>query len=157
MTDKKAEIKQFLQNARQDLFATLDQISDEQWTTAVFSEGDTWTVEDILRHLTDSQRSMTGLMTKIRDTGEGVPDDFDLARWNASRVNKYRAKGREQLLTQLESDQAQLFSFIDALADDDWQKEGRHGAGDIISIEQICRIIGGHEQIHAADIKAAIQ
>ena len=155
MTNPLTQLQNDLQTARHTLLATLADFDEAQWETAVFSEGDTWTVLDVLRHVADSQHSMTRLMMKIRDTGEGVPDDFDLVRWNASRVSKARVKTHPEVLAQLEADQQTLFDFMASLDEADWEKRGRHGSGHIMSIAEICALIAQHELTHTADMQNA--
>ncbi len=42
----------------------------------------------MVRHLESAERSMIALMAGIQQGGEGAPEDFDLARFNASRLKK---------------------------------------------------------------------
>ena len=90
MAEKKAGLTAKLTKNRDALFAILQDLTDEQWKTAVYSEQTIWTVSDIVRHLEGAERSMIALMAQIREGSGGVPPDFDLARWNASRIKKAR-------------------------------------------------------------------
>ncbi|MCA9958583.1 MAG: DinB family protein [Anaerolineales bacterium] len=157
MTDeqKHALITQ-LQETRQELLALLAGLTDEEWETAVYSEASDWTVADLLRHLVGAESSMTRLMMLIRDGGEGVPEDFDLNRWNARVVQKSKEKPVTDLHTEIVQNRAQLLSFINSLTDDDWEKKGRHGSGQVMSIAQICQIIADHETTHMKDMRTAL-
>jgi hypothetical protein len=68
-------------------------------------------------------------------------------------VAKLQDKGPADLLAGMAANREALFTFIDALADDDWAKQGRHASQRILSIEQVCHLIADHEQAHIAEIR----
>lgn len=157
MTDeRKAHIITRLDETRAGLNDLLEKIDETQWETAVYSEETLWTVSDILRHMSAAERSMIALMARIREGAEGAPADFDLNRWNASRVAKAKDKSAEEILVDMEHNRADLIKFIDALDNADWGKRGRHGSLRIMSIAEICETIADHEETHTADIRAAL-
>jgi len=92
-------------------------------------------------------------MQRIQEGGSGVPDDFDLSRWNARRVEKTQHKTPTDLINDMATNRNNLLQFIDTLEPDDWQKEGRHGSMRIMTIAQICHLIADHEQSHLTDIQ----
>ena len=153
---KKEAIKDKLTAARQALTSALTGLTDEQWAARAYSEGSEWAVVDILRHVADSERGMTGLMMQIKGGGEGVPEDFDLARWNQRVVNKLADKEPQELLDSMAQNRAALFAFIDGLDDADWEKKGRHASLQIMTIEEVCHLIADHEALHLAGIREAL-
>lgn len=155
MSSKKDAIRQKLAAAREGLSGVVKALTDAQWETAVYSEGSDWTVADLFRHVVDAERGMVGLINQIRQGGEGVPADFDLARWNARAVSKSKEKTPAMLIGDMEQNRANLLQMIETLTDEDWGKQGRHGSLQILSIEQICHVVADHEQTHAQDIKRA--
>jgi len=156
MTDsQKTMIKDKLATARLGLLYVVDSCGDAEWATVVYSEGQEWTVTDILRHLTGAEASMTRLIELIRDGGDGVPADFDLQRWNARGVQKATYKLPSQLIAEMSSNRAHLIETIDNLQDDDWSKSGRHGSLRIMTIEEILNLIADHEMDHTQDIREA--
>ncbi|MCB8985404.1 MAG: DinB family protein [Ardenticatenaceae bacterium] len=156
MMDERIVLQTKLQSSRQELLALLAGLNEAEWETAVYAKSTTWQVIDLLRHLTEAESSMTRLMVLIRDGGPGVPDDFDLDRWNASRIKKTLGKSTDDLLTAMAQNRTNLLEFMDALDEADWAKKGRHGSGRVLSIEEICHMIADHEAIHTADIRAAL-
>jgi hypothetical protein len=122
----------------------------------VFSESAEWQVSDLLRHDVSAEHSMTRLIENIRDGGEGASADFDLTRWNASRVQKAKAKSIEDLTADLAQNRTYLLGVIDSLDEADLDKKGRHGSLRIMSIEEILHLIADHEQRHMADIQQAL-
>lgn len=145
MTDEKKEtIKTKLTAARTNLYATLNDLTDEQWSTKSYAEGSEWRVVDVLRHVADSERGMLGLMAQIRSGGEGVSEDFDLARWNQRAITKLGDRSPQQLLDGMAESRAALITFIDSLEAADWDKKGRHGSMKIMTIEEICHLVADH-------------
>lgn len=154
--DKKEFTKQKLTAARQQLLAVVGGLDEAQWERMVYSEEGNWRVSDVLRHLAEAEHGMIRLCELIRLGGEGVRPDFDLNRYNARAVEKAKEKSPAELLADMESNRGRLFAFVDTLEDEDWAKEGRHASLNIMSIEQIMKIIGLHERQHAEDIRKAL-
>lgn len=155
MSDLKETIREKLILSRQNLLAVVENLGQEQWAKAVFADSAEWSVSDLLRHLTDAERGMTALMAQIKQGGEGVPADFDLQRWNKTRVARLRDKSPAGLLNDLATNRSQLLALLDSLEPEDWAKQGRHGSLQIMSIEQIFNLIADHEFSHANDISQA--
>lgn len=157
---RQEQLKQRLTHQRRVLLDLLAELDETDWQTAVFPddvEADPpWTVADLVRHLADAEQSMTRLMMLIRDGGEGVPPDFDLNRWNNSRLAKNRQKSPAETMAEMETGRTTLFGFIDSLSQTDLAKAGRHGRGTIMTIDQICILIAGHDKLHMGDIKSVI-
>ncbi len=145
-----------LTRARQEFLAMVEPFTQEEWRTLVYSEDQEWTVTDVLRHLASAESSMTRLSEIIRDGGEGVPEDFDLARWNKRGIQKASDKQPPEILAEMSQNRDSLFEFIDSLAEGDWIKSGRHGSLRILTIEQIMNLIADHEFQHTKDIKQAL-
>ena len=156
MTPQQTELKTKLAENRAALFGLLNGLNEEDWQTAVFSEETIWTVSDMVRHLEGAERSMIALMANIQQGGEGASEDFDLARFNASRIKKAKEKQPPELMADMEKNREDLLVFMDSLTEEDWQKKGRHGSLHIMTIEEICHIIADHEATHADDIAQAI-
>ncbi|MBK7177345.1 MAG: DinB family protein [Chloroflexi bacterium] len=156
MTNRQTALREQLEKSRRELLQVLTGLSEAEWETAVYTEGTTWQVIDLLRHLTDAENGMITLMARIRDGSDGVPEDFDLDRWNASRIKKIQAKTTIELFTDMAQNRANLLAFMDSLGEADWAKKGRHGSGRIMSLQEICQIIADHEQMHTHDIRLAL-
>jgi len=155
--ERKEQIKSKLAATREDFYSTLNGLSDEQWAVRAYSEGSEWSVADVLRHVADSERGMTGLMIQIKNGGEGVPPDFDLGRWNRRVVDKLGDKPPRELLDSMADNRAALLAFIDTLEEADWDKKGRHASLKIMSIEEVCHLIADHEADHLRTIRVALQ
>jgi uncharacterized damage-inducible protein DinB len=156
MTERKQTVLTKLETVRGSLLDMVETIEEQSWTQPVFSESAEWQVSDLLRHVVSAEHSMTRLIENIRDGGEGASADFDLTRWNASRVQKAKAKSIEDLTADLAQNRTYLLGVIDSLDEADLDKKGRHGSLRIMSIEEILHLIADHEQRHMADIQQAL-
>ncbi len=156
MTDRKQTVIKKLETVRASLLEMVEAIDDEGWAKQVFSESAEWKTSDLLRHVVSAEHSMTRLIENIRDGGEGASADFDLTRWNASRVQKAKQKSISDLTADLAQNRTYLLGVIDSLSEGDWDKRGRHGSMRIMSIEEILHLIADHEQWHMDDIKRAV-
>jgi uncharacterized damage-inducible protein DinB len=156
MTERKQTVLTKLETVRGSLLDMVETIEEPSWTQPVFSESAEWQVSDLLRHVVSAEHSMTRLIENIRDGGEGASADFDLTRWNASRVQKAKAKSIEDLTADLAQNRTYLLGVIDSLDEADLDKKGRHGSLRIMSIEEILHLIANHEQRHMADIQQAL-
>ena len=150
---RQTTIKDKLIRARAGILELVGSFSETEWSTIVYSEGQKWTAVDILRHLTGAESSMTRLIELIRDGGDGVPPDFDLARWNARGIQKSGNKLPSELIAEMSPNRAHLLETINGLKDDDWGKSGRHGSLRIMTIEEILNLIADHELRHTQDIR----
>lgn len=157
MTDKKVEIATKLSESRGQLMRFFEGLDETKWETAVYDEGSTWTITDILRHLADSERGMTGMMMQWQQGKDPIPPDFDLARWNNRAIQKTAAKSPQDLLDNMRKNRIDLLSFIDTLQTEDWDKKGRHGSLRIMSIEEVCHLIANHETDHLRVMKEAVR
>lgn len=158
MTNKKnVAMVAKLNEERTALMAFFEQLEDAEWETAVYHEDTTWTITDILRHLVDAEKGMTGMIMQWQQGKNPVPADFDLERWNNRVVQKAAEKSPAELLDELRLNRINLLSFIDTIQEDDWAKQGRHGSLRIMNIEEVCHLIGDHELSHLAVMKEAIE
>ncbi|MAU00818.1 MAG: hypothetical protein CL608_27040 [Anaerolineaceae bacterium] len=157
MTNKKnVEIAAKLNEERASLMAFFEQLEEDDWETAVYDEDTTWTITDILRHLVDAEKGMTNLIMQWQQGKNPVPADFDLERWNNRVIHKAADKTPAELLDELRENRINLLSFIDTIHEEDWGKQGRHGSLRIMTIEEVCHLIGDHGLSHLQVMKEAL-
>jgi uncharacterized damage-inducible protein DinB len=155
MDEKKEAVKGDLADARNGLFAVLQELRESAWDIPVYSEGETWTVADILRHLTASERDMTLLIERIRQGSGGVPEDFDLKRWNSRSIVKAESKSPADLQAEMYENRTYLLGMIDSIEPKEWDIQGRHASLRIMTVEEILHLIADHERRHTVDIRQA--
>ena len=156
-TDKKTQCAEKLAQSRTNLKNLLASLTEEQWQTAIVSEGQTWTAADIVAHLLENEKAMSIHVHKIRQGKVTVPEGFDLQKWNAGLKNRISAAAPAALLEDLEQARARTLAELETIRDDEWNLEGRHPLHGPITIEQYYITIAGHDDWHANDIKRALK
>ena len=119
--DKKQLWTEKLAQSRTDLLALLMGLQSEQWSTTVFSEGDTWTIRTVVSHLLDSERGMSIQVHKIRKGEETVPPDFDLTRWNASVQKRVGDLTPAELIAALDATRARTLAAMNTIQENEWR------------------------------------
>jgi len=154
--DNTVALRQGLSSVREELIDLINQMDDSQWDKVVYAEGEEWRASHLLRHIVSSEKGMTATIENIRRGGSGVPEDFDLARWNARTVTKMNDLTVVQLREELLTNRQRLFALIEDLSDEDLSKRGRHASLRIMSVKEILELIASHEKQHTRDIRAAV-
>ena len=153
---RKNHCKQQLAHSRARLRTLLASLSESEWQTPVFTEGDTWTVATVVAHLVDSERGMSIHIHRIRKGEPTLPDGFDLNRWNAGVKKRVGDLSPASLMQKLAETRAKTLEVMDSLSDEDWDKTGRHASRGEITIEQYYETIAAHEVLHTSDIRKAL-
>jgi hypothetical protein len=156
MSHKKNMLKQKLSQARTELENLLSSLTPDQWHTPIISEGDTWTVLDIVAHLVENERGMSIHVHKIRQGKETVPEGFDLTQWNAGLKGRMGSPTPADLRQNLAQTRAKTLEVLDSIQDAEWELIGRHPARGTITIEQYYETMAGHDRQHTNDIKKAL-
>ncbi len=155
--DKKETLKQHLNESRQKLWAILENVQADQWDVQVQSEGEQWTVLQMVRHLQDAHRGLSGQAKRIVAGEPNLPPDFDLDRWNSGVQRKTTDMSAETALENLQTSHEKLLAFVDSLQDADWAKEGFQASfKQPMTLDKFIEIIGSHEVLHATEIASAL-
>jgi uncharacterized damage-inducible protein DinB len=132
-------------------------LSDEQWQMEVYTEGATWTMRSVLSHFVTSERGLIKLFERIRQTGEGTPDDFSIDRYNAAMQERTKEATPQDLLEQYKSIRARSISWTLGLSEDDLQKRGRHPFLGVTTIREMIKMLYIHNLTHYRDMKKALR
>jgi uncharacterized damage-inducible protein DinB len=149
MSSRMDDILHQLDQTRHTLRSVLDHLQIDDWEKTIQDEDQKWTVRQIVSHLFDAQRGMTGQISKISVGEEVIPPDFDLNRWNRRAVEKQADKTPQELVAGLEDGRTALKQVLNGLTDEQLDKRGRHSSLQIMSVEEIIRQIATHEADHA--------
>ena len=74
------ELAEKLKTEGEKMMTFFSGLTDEQWTSEVYTEGETWTLRNVLSHFVTSERNLVKLFERIRTTGEGSSEDFSIDR-----------------------------------------------------------------------------
>jgi len=151
MSDRIQHIKHRLVDSRRYLDEVLDRVRGRE-DIQVYSEGAGWNVRQLIIHLAITERGQANNVMGIARGEEIVPADFDLERYNKRSVEKKADMTIEQARQQLTETRTELVNWLNAISDDDLNKEGRHGTLQIMSVAELLTTIATHEETHAHDI-----
>lgn len=132
-------------------------LTEEQWTSEVYTEGETWTLRNVLAHFVTSERDLVKLFERIRTTGEGASLDFSIDRHNASQQEKTKDLAPAELLQQYKQVRADTVTWISGLKDEDLEIKGRHPFLGETVIREMIKMLYIHNQTHYRDVKRTMK
>ncbi|KXK16245.1 MAG: DinB superfamily protein [Chloroflexi bacterium OLB14] len=130
---------------------------DEQWTAEVYTEGETWTLRNVLSHFVTSERGLVKLFERIRTTGEGATEDFSIDRYNTAQQQKTKDLTPTELLEQYKQVRADSVQWVSGLKDEELEIKGRHPFLGETVIREMIKMLYIHNQTHYRDIKRAMK
>ncbi len=132
-------------------------MTDDQWEAEVYTEGETWTIRNVLSHFVTSERGLVRLFERIRLTGEGASDDFSIDRYNASQQEKTKELSPQELLEQYKAIRADSIAWTLSLDEADLEKQGRHPFLGMTTLREMIKMLYLHNQIHYRDMKKVLK
>jgi uncharacterized damage-inducible protein DinB len=133
------------------------ELTDEQWQARVYTEGETWTIRNVLSHFVTSERGLVKLFEQIRLGGAGVTDDFSIDRYNAAQQEKTKELTPAELLEQYREVRANSVNWVSGLNDDELEIQGRHPFLGITVLREMIKMLYLHNQIHYRDLKNVLR
>ena len=128
-------------------------LTDDQWKTEVYTEGETWTIRNVLAHFVTSERALVKLFESIRQGGTGATEDFSIDRYNAAQQQKSKDFTPAELLEQYKEVRAHSIVWVSGLKDDDLEIKGRHPFLGETVIREMIKMLYLHNQLHYRDLK----
>jgi hypothetical protein len=156
LSERKHLIHDHLIRTREATLELIGQMDIDDWEHPVQTAEGGWTVKQMMLHLATSESGQIRTAQAIAAEQPTVPDDFDLDRYNKRQIEKNQAKQPPEILFGMAESQQKLLAFLETVTADDLDKRGKHGRGDVISLEQLFYRIGEHEAAHTAEIKQAL-
>ena len=132
-------------------------MSDEHWGIEVYTEGDIWTIRNVLAHFVTSERGLLKLFERIRQGGLGASDDFSINDYNARQQEKTKSLIPQELLEQYIDVRADTVKWVSGLSQDDLAIEGRHPFLGQVSLVEMLKMLYLHNQIHFRDFRTLVE
>jgi DinB superfamily len=123
------------------------------WDLQVYSDGGQWRIRQILAHFVVTEASLQVLVKNILDGGEGSPQDFDINRFNESRVGRLEGTPPSELLASFFELRQRTAQMVAQINPEDLQRTGRHPFLGVAALEEIIKLMYRHNQIHQRDIR----
>ena len=146
-----------LRSEGEKFFILFAGLTDDQWQMEVYTEGETWTIRNVLSHFVTSERGLVKLFERIRLTGEGAADDFSIDRYNASQQAKTKDLSSQELLEQYKAIRADSIAWTLSLEESDLEKKGRHPFLGMTTLREMIKMLYLHNQIHYRDMKKVLR
>jgi hypothetical protein len=156
MVERKPQLEKWLDSSRQFLLAAVEVVRDQDWSRIAHSDNVGWTVRDVLAHVAGAEPSLTAIVMRARAEGRYVPrPDFDLDFWNRRQVEKRALASPGDLMAEMVSNRAATLKLLADLPEAAFDLPVRHPTYGDMTVEDILRIIGFHERLHAEEIRVA--
>ncbi len=152
-----AELAEKLKIEGERMAQFFSELTAEQWTNEVYTEGTTWSIRNVLAHFVTSERGLVKLFERIRTTGEGASDDFSIDRYNAAQQEKTKDLPPAELLEQYRQVRAEAVAWVSGLKDEELDIIGRHPFLGQTVIREMIKMLYLHNQLHYRDAKRALK
>lgn len=151
------ELADKLKSEGEKFFALFAGLTDDQWSAKVYTEGETWTIRNVLAHFVTSERGLVKLFEQIRLGGAGASDDFSIDRYNASQQEKTKDLPPQELLEQYKEVRDTSIAWTLSLSELDLEKQGKHPFLGMTSLREMIKMLYLHNQIHYRDMKKVLR
>lgn len=132
-------------------------MNESLWQQEVYTEGEMWTVRNVLSHFVTSERGLVKLFEQIRQGGTGASDDFSIDRYNASQQAKTKDLSPSELLEQYKEVRANSVKWVSGLKDEELEIKGRHPFLGETVLREMVKMLYIHNQLHFRDLKKALK
>jgi len=151
------ELADKLQSEGEKFFALFAGLTDDQWEREVYTEGETWSIRNVLSHFVTSERGLVRLFERIRTTGEGSPDDFSIDRYNASQQEKTKDLSSQELLEQFKAVRSDSVAWTLSLDESELEIQGRHPFIGMTTLREMIKMLYMHNQLHYRDMRKILK
>lgn len=151
------ELADKLKSEGEKFYSIFAGLSDDQWQSEVYTEGETWTIRNVLAHFVTSERGLLKLFERIRTTGEGTSEDFSIDRYNAAQQQRTRELPVPELLEQYKEVRSNSVSWVLGLNIEELEIEGRHPFLGMTKIRDMLKMLYIHNQNHYRDLKNVLK
>ena len=148
-----ADLAEKLDSEGERFLAVFRGLTAAQWNSEVYTEGEVWTIRDVLSHFVSSERGLLKLFQEIRLGGVGIPDDFSIDQYNASQQGKTRELKPSELLEQLKIVRAETVAWVSGLDESELEITGSHPFLGKTTLREMIKMVYVHNQIHYRDLR----
>jgi hypothetical protein len=132
-------------------------LTEAQWNQEIYTEGTTWTIRNVVSHFVTSERGLLKLFERIRQGGEGTPDDFSIDRYNAAMQERMKEATSQELLEQYQEVRANSIAWVSGLKESELEITGRHPFLGHTAIRDMIKMLYIHNLNHYRDMRKVIK
>lgn len=152
--ERKAQLRERLAAARTAFLEAAGALTEEGLARSVGHASD-WTAKDLIGHVAYAEAGMLPIVQgALAGESRRTPPDFDIDRWNESRVRRAREQSVPELLARLEESRRDALAALDRLAAADLDRPVHHPVVGDTTVEGIFKVIAFHERSHARELRA---
>ena len=151
------ELAEKLKSEGDKIVSIFNSLGDEDWSREVYTEGATWTIRNVLSHFVTSERGLLKLFERIRQGGEGTPDDFSIDRYNAAMQERTKAAIPQELIEQYKEVRANAIAWVSGLQESELEIQGRHPFLGHTAIRDMIKMLYIHNLNHYRDMKKVLK
>jgi hypothetical protein len=151
------ELAEKLKSEGEKFYSLFAGLAEEQWMYEVYTEGETWTIRNVLSHFVTSERGLVRLFERIRTTGEGSADDFSIDRYNEAQQRKTLNLTPQELLEQYKEVRETSVAWVAGLKEEELEISGRHPFLGMTKIRDMIKMLYIHNQNHYRDMRKVLK
>ena len=151
------ELAEKLRSEGDKIVSIFSGLNEDQWNQEVYTEGATWTIRNVLSHFVTSERGLLKLFDRIRQGGEGSPDDFSIDRYNAAMQERTKGATPQELLEQYKEVRASAVAWVSSLKESELEITGRHPFLGHTAIRDMIKMLYIHNLNHYRDMRKALK
>ena len=145
-----------LEQANNDVIATIEGLSDEQWKAVTEEEG--WGVGVLAHHIADSHGDISGLVQALANGAPVPPITMDMINaGNAQHAQQFAAVSKDETLELLRSGGAKAVAVLRGLSDQQFDRSGQLLGGTVTCQQITENILINHPRSHLQSIKKALR
>jgi uncharacterized damage-inducible protein DinB len=144
-----------LAKSREKLLAVASKLTDDMLDRRA---SDGWSIRENLTHLVNAEEDHRNVIAAIaRGEADRLPPSLELDDYNASQLAKRGRLSLTEILTALDEQRRQTEALFHTLNADQLAWRARHPVLGEMSISDIFRILGIHDQLHLREIEAILK
>lgn len=153
MSDAARKIVDRMKKEGESTIAFFQDLKPDQWTMEVYTEGENWSLIQILTHIVEAEGSVPRLIMHILAGGPGVPKDFDLDDYNHRKVSEMPKMSPEDLIHEFSIRRAKTIEMVSGFGKKELTTEGRHPFLGVAPVKDMLKLMTTHIRIHQRDIR----
>lgn len=151
------DLSEKLKSEGEKFYAIFAGLTDDQWKSEIYTEGETWTIRNVLSHFVTSERGLIKLFEQIRLGGAGSADDFSIDRYNTAQQQKTKELSPQELLEQYKEVRSNSVAWVLGLNEEELEIKGRHPFLGMTTIREMIKMLYIHHQTHYRDMKRVLK
>jgi len=151
--DHVRELRSLLDKSMVKFDVVVNYMKNEDLNIQIQNKEGGWTVIELLRHIQNSERGMTGTLKSILEGKEGASADFDLNKYNARTQEKMRNLTIDEIKNNMKKYRERTLDLLNSVKDEEWDKKGRHATLKMYTVREFFEVISWHQNHHLKGIR----